>query len=413
MSALAGARILILGINYAPETTGISPYTTEVATGLARLGGDVRVVTGVPHYPQWKRQTSSAFLWRTERRHGVQVIRAAHYVPGSQSAVKRAAFEASWFAMAAPHVLRQRVDAVLAVSPALAAAPLGRMVAARAHAPWAMVVQDLMGAAATHSGISGGRSVARAVNSIEAASMRAASLVGVIGEGFRDAVVRRGVPESRTRLLPNWTHIEPSTLGREQARRLLGWPLEEFIVVHTGNMGLKQGLDNVVDAAAASEDDETGPLFVLVGDGSQRAALQRRAAGLRRIRFEPPVDEDTYPHVLAAADVLLVNERPGMVEMSLPSKLTSYLAAGRPVLAAVPGGGWTAAQLRQSGAAVVVEPGQPEALLATARQLARSPSRCSALGEAGARYSALNWSAATGLARYESLVTELLAHRGN
>jgi glycosyltransferase involved in cell wall biosynthesis len=297
---------------------------------------------------------------------------------------------------------------VLAVSPSLAGLPLGRLAARGRRVPWAAVVQDLMGNAAANGGVRGGGRVASLVTDVERRMLRSADLVGVIGEGFADAVQRMGVPGDRVRLLPNWAHVTPSTATRAEARAALGWRQDVFSVVHTGNMGAKQGLDNVVHAAAEADRRGADVELVLVGDGNQRSALQQAGAGVRSLRFVDPVDAETYPLVLAAADVLLVNERADMLEMSLPSKLTSYFAAGRPVLGAVPERGWTAAVLDASGAAVRVGPDSPGELLDAALELAADEERVSLLGKAATEYCHARYGSAAGLGRYADLVRELL-----
>jgi glycosyltransferase involved in cell wall biosynthesis len=164
-----------------------------------------------------------------------------------------------------------------------------------------------------------------------------------------------------------------------------------------------------VRAAAEADRRGVGVQFVLVGDGNQCAALKAAGAGIRSLRFVDPVDAETYPLVLAAADVLLVNERADMLEMSLPSKLTSYFAAGRPVLGAVPDNGWTAAVLDASTAAVRVAPEAPGDLLDAALDLADDEERRLLLGKAATEYCYARYGSQAGLGRYADLVRELLA----
>jgi glycosyltransferase involved in cell wall biosynthesis len=172
-------------------------------------------------------------------------------------------------------------------------------------------------------------------------------------------------------------------------------------------MGAKQGLENVVEAARVSQ-ARGGPVhYVLLGDGNQRPAVERLAVGIPTISFLPPADSDTYPDILGAADALLVNERPGVAEMSLPSKLTSYCAAGRPVLAAVDGLGAAAEVVRASGAGVVVTPGRPEQLHDAALELSLAPGRAASMGGAGRAYAAKHYGAADAMAGYDRWLTAL------
>jgi putative colanic acid biosynthesis glycosyltransferase WcaI len=186
--------------------------------------------------------------------------------------------------------------------------------------------------------------------------------------------------------VPNWSHVSPTSLTRTEARAALGWPADVFTVVHTGNIGLKQDLGNVVEAARRCPSG-SGVRFVIVGDGSQRADVEACALGVSGVSFIDPLPADTYPLALAAADVLLVNERPSVGDMSLPSKLTSYLGASRPVLAAVAPGGATSKELaRTGGAALVVPAGDPSALAAAVRELREDPRRRARMAERAGAY---------------------------
>ena len=189
-----------------------------------------------------------------------------------------------------------------------------------------------------------------------------ADLVGVIADRFGVLLEREGVLASKIANVANFTHIQPATVARDEARLALGWPLDRFLVVHTGNMGMKQGLEVVVEAARQADRQNSDVQFVLVGDGNQREQLVADAQGVKSISFVPPLPEELYPLALAAADVLLVNERLGVMEMSLPSKLTSYAAADRPILAAVQQGGITHEFIVRTGIAMTAEPGDADAL---------------------------------------------------
>jgi colanic acid biosynthesis glycosyl transferase WcaI len=387
-------RVLAVGINYGPEHTGIAPYTTGLCEHLAARGMSVSVFTGVPHYPSWTVDPRDRFrIRRTERIRGLEVRRLRHHVPRRQSALRRAAYELSFGAQVATQRPSERPDVVLAIVPSLFGAMAAARIARRAGAPLVVWVQDLMGRAAAQSGMSGGSAVAGAVDAVERSLLRRADRVVVLNERFREHALAVGVPAERLAVQPNWTHLPPaSPTDRARTRARLGWSEDETVVLHSGNMGLKQGLQNVVEAARLADvQGRRDVRFVLMGDGNQRDMLTVRATGIAAIDLRPPTAD--YPAVLAAADVLLVNERLSNVDMCLPSKLTSYLHAGRPVIAASPAEGGTAAEVRRSGAGLVVPPGDPSALLEAVRDLAADPELMATFGRAGKAYAAMNLAA--------------------
>lgn len=401
------AKILIIGINYRPETTGIAPYTSDMAEHLAASGHRVTVITGFAHYPAWRHEPGEHRMRAVESRGGVRVIRRRHYVPGSQSAMRRAAYEGTFLvhgALSRP----ERPDVVFGVIPSLSGGLLARIFAARARAPYGLVFQDLMAPAARQSGIGGGSRVAGATSVLERWATAKARTVAIASDNFRQYLREIGVDESRIFDLPNWSHLGAPTADRAATRDRLGWPPDRSVVLHAGNMGLKQGLEQVVEAARRADALASPVLFVLMGEGSQRAALEAQARGIERLRFLPFQPESEVPNILEAADVFLVSERATVIDMSLPSKLTSYFAAGRPIVAAVPSDGSTAREILQAGAGVVVPIGDAEALNRAVADLKDDPERASKLGAAGRRYaeSALDLTGAR--ARIDRLLEQTL-----
>ena len=403
----SGRSICIVGVNYAPEITGIAPYTTALARHLVGLGAQVHVVTGVPHYPEWavQRPYGHGFRWE-EVDYGVRLTRRRHVVPRSQGLAGRAMFEATFAAMASSAVLRSSSDVVIAVTPAISAAALGALSGVLRRRPLGVLVQDLTGNAATQSGTTGSR-VGSMIARAEYGLLRRADLVGVITPRFGEIAIENGVAPDRVVSLPNFTHIQPSPLSKAAARAALGWPQHRVLAVHTGNMGMKQGLEVVVEAAALAATTAPDVDFILVGDGNQRGDLERRAVGLSNIRFVDPLDADLYAHALAAADVLLVNERASVREMSLPSKLTSYFVAGRPVIAAVVPGGITEQVAMRSGACLVIPAGEPESLLAAVVRINGDQALATQLVAAASRFAEAELSAAAALARYSAFAQRL------
>lgn len=374
--------ILIVGLNYSPEPTGIAPYTTGMAHAFAEVGHQITVVTGFPHYPRW-RSEDGCRVRRQEWDGPVRITRVPHPVPRDGGPMGRIAMEAV-FATAAARVVPDPPDVVVAVSPALlgvAAAQVQRRRGRRAGRTTALgvVVQDLYGAGAHELGGARGllsgigprarHVLADLVARTETALLRRADGILTVHEVLRDRLVAQGIPGADVDVVHNWTHVAAPVRDRDAVRSRLGLRPDRHVVMHAGNMGAKQGLDGVVEAARLAEGWDVPVEFVLVGDGNQRDRIARAAEGCSRIRLLPPVPEDDFPDVLAAADVLLLHERPGLRETCAPSKLTSYFAAGRPIVAATDARSPAAADLRTAGAGVVVGPGDPGALLSAIERL--------------------------------------------
>jgi putative colanic acid biosynthesis glycosyltransferase WcaI len=400
-------NIQIVSINYWPEESGIGPYSTGLAEHLAAAGHDVTVVTGMPHYPEWRIHDGYRGRSLTELRRGVRIERRRHYVPNRQSALRRVAYEATFLAAALGSSTSRKADVVLGVVPSLSGGVLARIAAARARAAYAIIFQDLMGSAAEQSGIQGGRTAAKAARRVERWVVARAAAVAPVSESFVPYLQSIGVPDDRIYVLRNWAHLEAPTRGRQATRTQLGWSPDEWVVLHAGNMGLKQGLEQVVAAARLADDRHVPVRFVLMGDGSQREAIERLANGTSRVSFQPFVDRAELPNVLTAADVLLISERDSVVDMSLPSKLTAYFAAGRPVVAAIHPSGATAHELDRSGAGLVSPAGEPANLVDAVMELRRDPEKAERMGASGVQYAETSLGRVEALQRADALVARV------
>lgn len=405
-----GPRVLIVGINYWPEETGVAPYTTGLAEHLHATGAEVDVLTGMPHYPEWKVPAPYAGRLRsTETRHGIQIRRLRTYVPKQQDALRRIGYEIGFLANGIVPSGIDRPDVIIGVVPSLSGAALAATIARRCGVPYGLIFQDLIGAAALQSGIRGGKRVAKVTRNLEGRLARGAKRIAVISPGFVAYLEDLGVPCDRLVHIRNWSHLPQPTGDRDASRARLGWRPDDIVVLHAGSIGNKQGLDNVVDAARQATSILPNARFVFMGDGNQRAALVDRAANLPNVDFIPPCDRADLPDILAAASILLVNERASVSDMSLPSKLTSYLVAGRPIVAAVPLEGYTARETDASEAGLVVPPEDPAALLDAIVSLGGDPTRCRQLGGAGLRYVETTLRAGAILPQLTAFVGDLLA----
>lgn len=374
--------VLVIGMHYAPESTGNAPYTTGMVRGLAAAGFRVRVVTGYPHYPQWKVPEGYRGLRMKELDHGVPVTRVRHPVPAVPSASRRVVMDAA-FTLHAAAVGGPRPDVVIAVSPVLLTVAAGLRWKQRGRTALGVVTQDLYSRALLETGMTSARSAGLAAE-LEGALLRRADGIAVVHENFARNLDGLGVDPAAVTVIRNWTHVTPSTADRVATRARLGWGSDEIIALHAGNMGMKQGLENVVDAARLAAGSRVR--FVLLGDGGQRRHLEAVSADVAQVEFRDPLPDGQFEDALAAADVLVLNEGATVAEMSVPSKLTSYFAAARPVVAATDARSAASAEVARSGGGVRVDTGDPAALLAAVVRLGTDTARGAEMGRRGRVY---------------------------
>ncbi|GAB2615181.1 glycosyltransferase [Pseudactinotalea suaedae] len=375
----AGGKVLIIGINYAPEPTGIAPYTAGMARALVGRGWRARVLTTHPHYPAWRIAEGYGGWRRHEQIDGVAVTRLAHYVPRRHGAVHRALSEVS-FGVRSVLSRWSRPDVVVLVSPALLSSRLVALRARLQRIPTVTWVQDIYTLGVKETG--GGSRGVRLIAALERGLGNTSARVVVIHDRFRTVLADLGIT-SPIDVVRNWSHVSMDGHGRdERLRRELGWSDDDVVVLHAGNMGAKQGLENVVHAAREAERRGSRLRFVLMGDGNQRAALEAMGAS-SRLQFVDPLPDGRFESALSSADILLVNELPDLTEMAVPSKLTTYFATGLPVIAAVSPASITHDEMTSAGAGPCVDAGDPVALVEAAESLAADPSRARRHGEAG------------------------------
>jgi glycosyltransferase involved in cell wall biosynthesis len=406
------SRVLLVTTNYWPEPTGIAVYTTDLAGFLKTNNHQVTVLTSLPHYPWWKVPNEFAHLNEgVTSNNGVEVIRAKHLVPPKMNALLRMRFEFSlWWNL--KRVLKRfrnnEFDVVIACMPTVAAGVIGNKIAIKLGVPFGLIVQDLSGAGAKQSGLRGGALISRIAHLVEGSALHGADSLVVVSPAMRDVVVGLGVDSKKVNQILNYSARSIEPVDKAAARKKFGWAEGEFVVIHTGNMGAKQELENVVKAAEALERNSVVKIY-LIGHGNQENTLKQLCAGKKNISVMAAVSNEDYSALLSAADLLLVNERSTQMEMSLPSKLTSYLYSERPVLAAVPRGGATWKFL--DGVAELVEAADPKALAKKIEELSHNQIRLDELAKLGSEFAKKHLDPEVGRAKYRQWVEDLIQNK--
>ena len=380
-------KITLWGINYAPEAIGIAPFNRELGEYLADVGHDVTVVTSFPYYPHWQKAAADRGRWhRAESIGGVKVHRCWCYVPKVVTSLRRIAHELSFGLVSTLRVLvLPRSDIYLVVSPPLVLGFFAWIATRLKRSRFVFHVQDLQPDAALGLGMIAPGRFLRALYALESFAYAKAAMVSGISHGMILAFRQKGVPLAKEMLLPNWlrrpNQAMPELQGRAEARRMFGAAVGTLLAIYSGNLGRKQSLEILIEAAALLQSlpraDAAKVQIIIAGDGAARPDLERclRANPGVRVQLLPLLSDEHYGDLLTAADVALITQSPGTGQFFFPSKLLSVLVAGLPVVAVADEDSELAQAVRVGGFGRTVEPGDALGLAAVLRSLSASESQ--------------------------------------
>lgn len=407
-------KILIYGLNYSPELTGIGKYTSEMTEWLARQGHEVRVVTTPPYYPEWKIGVGyRAGSYRHETLKGVPVWRTPLWVPTKQSGVRRLIHLMTFALSSVPVLVRQmfwRPDVVWVAAPAFFCAPGAWFTARLSGAKAWMHVQDYEIDAAFELGLLKGERLRGLVLAAERWIFRRFDRVSTISDRMLDKARQKDVAPGRLRLFRNWvdtSSIRPLS-GPSRYRARLGVPETAAVALYSGNMGAKQGLEVLSDVARILQ-NETNLHFVFCGNGAGRGQLTEACKGLARVHFLDLQPLEELEQLLGLADVHLLPQRGDAADLVMPSKLTGMFASGRAVVAAARPGTELASTV--AGRGLVVEPEQPSAMAAAVLQLVEQVDLRRQLGAEARRFAEATLDREAVLRRFESDLLDCIGSR--
>ncbi|MHB8779058.1 MAG: WcaI family glycosyltransferase [Anaerolineales bacterium] len=406
-------RILLLGLNFFPELVGIGRYTGEMAQFLAGQGHDVRVVTTPPYYPQWQVQQGYRW-WRYQREawQGMQIVRCPLWVPRKPSGLKRLVHLFSYALTSFPALLGQllwRPAVVMCIAPTFFSAPFAWLTARMSGAKCWLHIQDFeLDAAANLEILPSAHFLLKLAAHWEAWMLSRFDRVSTISQRMLERLEQKGVPSERIVLFPNWVDTQaifPLSEGKDSLRNELMISEDKIVVLYSGSMGAKQGLENLVYTAQKLQ-EQANILFVFCGEGPGRDELIKATQNLSNVKHISLQPLEKLNALLNTADIHILPQKAKVSDLVMPSKLPGILASGRAVIAiAFPD---TEIGRVISRVGLLVSPQAASGLADAILSLGASPQLRRRFGEQGRTYVCENWSAEIVLPRFMEQLSKLM-----
>lgn len=411
-------NVLVLCPHFAPDVAPTGEVMTSIVEALADRGHRMHVVTSLP----WYRNHAVEDGWtgrpaRTDATRWGWITRLHPFPTDKTNIPARAVAFAGFTGMAAVRAATSRIrpDVVMVMSPPLPLGVAGWLAAVPRRTPFVFNVQDVFPDVAVELGAITDPRVIAVASWLERFLYLRSDAVTVLSDDLRDNIVAklRGERPERVHVIPNFVdtdRIRPAEVDNAYRREfgLIG----RTVVTYAGNVGLSQSLDLVVEAARRYRDrGRDDVVFVINGGGSARDGLMAAAGGIDNLRFIDMQPRDRLPEVLAAADLHLVPLKTGLARSSVPSKLYSILAAGRPVLASVDAGTEVATTIARASAGVAVPPEDADAFVDALDAMLADRPAMAAMGAAGRAFVEGWVSPAAVAASYERLFESVRVER--
>ncbi|MBV1916342.1 MAG: WcaI family glycosyltransferase [Pseudomonadales bacterium] len=327
-------RFVLYSINYSPELTGIGKYNGELAESLSARGIDTHVITAPPYYPEWEIHKGYRNRWSKQADKDVLIYRCPLYVPQKITLVRRL-IHLSSFALSSAFrsvsLLRLKPDVLFVVQPTLFCTPAALLYCKLTGAKSVMHIQDYEIDAMFGLGMMQRGFLVSTIKRVESWLMARFDLISTISHSMLENAKAKGVDTRKLLLFPNWADIDFVTpdIDGSSLKEEWGFSTEDKIVLYAGNMGEKQGLEAVLEAAEQLQNNAQLH-FVMVGAGAHAETLAAIAVerNLTNVHFKPLQPWERVPEMLVMADLHLIIQKCGAADAVLPSKLTNILSAG-------------------------------------------------------------------------------------
>ena len=403
-------KIMVWGINYWPELVGIGVYNTELCEFLSTAGHEVTMVSGFPYYPTWRKQPQDhGRFFRIDSHNQVTMWRCWQFVPRVPTVLARMVHEATFAITSFLRIATlPAANVMVVVGPPLLLGTAAGILSGLKKVPVLYHVQDLQPQAAVSLGMLKPGPFVQLLFAMQRFAYNRATAISSISQRMCDIMANTGAPAQKLVLLPNWTDL-PSADSLPSSgtfRRKHSIDLGTAIVSYAGNLGVKQGLDLVIDAADQLKDKRI--LFVIAGNGGNESIYKRMCSerSIDNVSFHDVLEPDEHTALLVDSDLCIIPQREGSSDAFLPSKLLKILALAKPIVTNAPDHSALADAVDDGLFALKVTPGSSIAIADGILELLSNEPKRIALGQAGKAYVA-QFERAQVLTKFESVLTEI------
>ena len=383
-------RIQFVSNYFPPEVNAPATRLDEHARQWVRDGHEVEVLTSVPNFPEGEVYDGYENQFTRETRHGIDVRRVPMYVSANEGFLKRTLsyvsfmISAIWYARQSP-----RPDVVVATSPQFFAAVAGWWIARMHDVPFVLEIRDLWPESIVAVGAMERNAIIRLLERVERFLYREADRVVVVTDAFKRSIAAKGIPEDKIKVLKNgvdldrWDEpLDADKLDRMRREHDLGG---KFVASYIGTIGMAHRADVLLEAAMRCDDPDV--VFVVVGAGAQREALEARQAEVQAPNFRllDKVPKEDVPYLLALSDASVVHLRDSdLFKTVIPSKIFEAMATRTPIILGVRGE--TRAIIEEAKAGIFMPPEDADALAQAAIALKQDPERHAQLAQNAYNY---------------------------
>lgn len=413
------ARILVLSLVFAPDGVSTSLIVSELAEDLVLHGHQVTVLTTEPHYNLDPEARAKQLLRRrwwglfyTSTYHGIPVWHTAMRPKGNRSlgrVVDYLVFHAISIVLGIFAVGRQ--DVVFAVSPPLTIGLVGWVLALLKRVKLIYNVQELYPDIAIAVGVLREHSlVTKVLKGLERFIYKRSNALAVICQPFAESITAKQADPRKIHVIPNFVDIEFMQPGPKDNSLAKELGLDgKLVVLYAGNIGMTQSFDTILEVAKRMQHN-ADIAFLIVGDGARRSYLEDQVHQLQlpNVTLLPYQPRSRVPDIYATSDLCLVPLMAGTARTTLPSKLYTIMACGRPALVAVDEDSDIVHTVKNAQCGIAIKPDDPEALEHGIRQAFEHRETLRELGRNGREYAENHLSRSAVSEQYHKLIQQIV-----